>query len=78
MKKDTLRTVVIIVGVLILVAIVALGSAAWLFMRSFSLGQVDERTASQQFDEIRGKFAGVTPGTDHPGREAHRHAAPSQ
>jgi hypothetical protein len=61
MKKDTVRTVVIVVGVLVLVAIVALGSAAWLFMRSFSLGQVDERTASQQFDEIRGRFAGITP-----------------
>ena len=61
MKKETFRTVLIIVGVLILVAIVALGSAAWLFMRSFSLGQADERTVSQQFDEIRGRFTGITP-----------------
>jgi hypothetical protein len=61
MKKDTLRTVLIIVGVLILLAIVGLGSAVWLFMRSFDLEQADEPTASQQFDEIRGRFAGVTP-----------------
>jgi hypothetical protein len=61
MKKDTLRTLVIIVGVLILLAIVGLGSAVWLFMRSFDVGKADAATASQQFDEIRSRFAGVTP-----------------
>lgn len=61
MKKDTVRTIVIIVGVLILLAIVGLGSAVWLFMRSFEMGKADERSASQQFDQIRSRFAGVTP-----------------
>ena len=61
MKKDTLRTLVIIVGVLILLAIVGLGSAVWLFMRSFDVGKADAATASQQFDGIRSRFAGVTP-----------------
>src|SRR5688572_20541551 len=61
MKKDTLRTIVIIVGVLILLAVVGLGSAVWLFMRSFDVGQADAADASQQFDQIRSRFAGVTP-----------------
>jgi hypothetical protein len=61
MKKDTLRTLVIVLGVLILLAIVGLGSAVWLFMRSFDVGKADAASASQQFDQIRTRFAGVTP-----------------
>jgi hypothetical protein len=61
MKKDTVRTIVIVVGLLILLAIVGLGSAAWLFMRSFDVGKADAATAGQQFDRIRGRFAGVRP-----------------
>jgi hypothetical protein len=61
MKKDTLRTLLIVVGVLVLLAIVGLGSAVWLFMRSFDLAQVDPASATQQFDEVRSRFAGVTP-----------------
>jgi len=61
MKKETVRAVMIIVGVLILVAIVALGSAAWLFMRSFEAGKADKATAAQEFEKIRTRFAGVTP-----------------
>lgn len=61
MKKETVRTLLIVVGVLILIAILALGSAVWLFMRSFELGKADAASASQQFDEIRGRFGGVTP-----------------
>lgn len=64
MKKDTVRTVAIIAGVLILLAIVGLGSAVWLFMRSFDVGHADAATASQQFDEIRSRFGGVTPVLD--------------
>ena len=61
MKKDTVRTLAIVVGGLLLVAIVALGSAVWLFMRSFDLGQVDAATATQEFEQVRGRFAGITP-----------------
>ena len=61
MKKETVRTLLIVVGVLILIAILALGSAVWIFMRSFELGKADAASATQQFDEIRGRFAGVTP-----------------
>ena len=61
MKKDTVRTLVIIVGVLILLAIVGLGSAVWLFMRSVEVGKADTASASQEFDQIRRRFAGVTP-----------------
>jgi hypothetical protein len=64
MKKETVRTVMIIVGVLILVAIVGLGSAVWLFTRSFTVGKADEASASQRFDEVRERFAGLTPVLD--------------
>jgi hypothetical protein len=61
MKKETLRTLLIVLGVLILLVIVGLGSAAWLFMRSFEVGKADAASATQQFDAIRARFAGVTP-----------------
>jgi hypothetical protein len=64
MKRETVRTIAIVVGVLILLAIVGLGSAVWLFMRSFDLGKADAATASQQFEQIRSRFAGVTPVLD--------------
>ena len=61
MKKETLRTLLIVVGVLVLIAVVIIGSAVWLFVRSFDAGKADAATAAQQFDEIRSRFAGVTP-----------------
>jgi hypothetical protein len=60
-KKETVRTILIVVGVLVLLAIVGLGSAVWLFMRSFGFEKADQASAAQQFDTIRGRFAGVTP-----------------
>ena len=61
MKKETVRTIVIVIGVLILLIIVGLGSAAWLFMRSVQVGDADAADATQQFDTIRSRFTGVTP-----------------
>jgi hypothetical protein len=61
MKKDTVRTLLIIVGIVVLLAIVGLGSAVWLFMRSFGFEKADATNAAQQFDKIRGQFVGVTP-----------------
>src|SRR3712207_4164694 len=61
MRKDTFRTILIAIGVLILLAIVALGSAVWLFVRSFHVGKMDAATAAREFDGIRGRFAGVSP-----------------
>jgi hypothetical protein len=40
------------------------GSAVWLFTRSFELGQADAASASQQYDQIRSRFAGITPVID--------------
>jgi hypothetical protein len=61
MKRDTVRTIVLVIGVLILLAIVGLGSAVWLFMRSFDIGKADAASATQQFDRIRSRFAGIAP-----------------
>lgn len=61
MKKTTLQALMIIAGVLILLAIVGLGSAVWLFTRSVTVGAADEASATRSFDEIRRRFAGVKP-----------------
>ena len=64
MKKDTVRTLAIIAGVLILLAIVVLGSVLWLFTSSFNRENVDAARAAQRFEEIRKRFEGVTPVLD--------------
>lgn len=70
MKKQTARTLMIVVGVLILFAVLGLASAVWLFTQTVSVGSADEASASRQFDEIREQFAGVTPVLDVRGRRA--------
>jgi hypothetical protein len=61
MKKETFRTILIVVGVLVLLAIVGLGSAAWLFMRGFETSQADAASATETFDDVRNRFAGTSP-----------------
>jgi hypothetical protein len=61
MKKETARTLMIIVGLLVLLAVLGLGSALWLFTRSFEAGKADEQTALSEFARIRQRFAGVEP-----------------
>lgn len=61
MTKQTLRAVLIIIGLVCLLAIVGIGSAAWLFMRSFDVGKADAATASQEFDGIRARFGDTVP-----------------
>jgi hypothetical protein len=61
MKKETARTLMIVVGVLVLLAVLGLGSAVWLFTRSVDIGKADAASARQQFEEIRSRFGGVTP-----------------
>jgi hypothetical protein len=61
MKKETARTLTLIVGVVILLAVLGLGSAAWLFTRSVEVGQVDEPTALREFEQVRARFGGIQP-----------------
>ena len=61
MKKETVRTLLIVLGLLVLLAVVCLASAVWLFTRSFQFEKADAANAAQQLDAIRGRFAGVTP-----------------
>ena len=61
MKKETFRTILIVVGVLVLLAVLGLGSAVWLFMRSFETTQADAASATETFDEVRKRFAGTPP-----------------
>jgi hypothetical protein len=61
MKKETARTLTIALGLLILLAILGLGSAAWLFSRTVDVATADEASATDQFDRIRARFAGTAP-----------------
>jgi hypothetical protein len=61
MKKETVRTLTIVVGLLILVTVLGLGSAVWLFTQTVDVGKADERTAAEEFDRVRASFTGVTP-----------------
>lgn len=61
MKKDTARTLMIVLGVLILLAIVGLGSAVWLFTQSVDLDKADKASAARRLDQVRERFEGVTP-----------------
>lgn len=61
MRKETARTLMIVVGVLILFAVLGLASALWLFASSVDVGKADAASARQRFDEIRQRFGGVAP-----------------
>ena len=61
MKKETARTLMIVAGVVILLAIVGLGSAVWLFKRAVNVADADAKSAEQSFEEVRQRFGGVTP-----------------
>jgi hypothetical protein len=61
MKKETVRTLTIVVGLVILLAVLGLGSAVWLFTQSVDVGKADEVVAAQEFDRVRARFPGVTP-----------------
>jgi hypothetical protein len=61
MKKQTLRALLIIIGLLVLLFIAGVGSALWLVMRSFDAAKVDSASAAQEFDRVRSQFGGVEP-----------------
>jgi hypothetical protein len=61
MKKETVRTLTIVVGLVILLAVLGLGSAVWLFTQSVDFGDADEVVAAQEFDRVRAAFVGVKP-----------------
>ena len=64
MKKETVRTLTIAVGLVVLLAVLGLGAAAWLFSQSVNVGKTDEGTAIKEFDRVRARFPGVTPVLD--------------
>ncbi|MGH9349746.1 MAG: hypothetical protein ACRD26_21045 [Vicinamibacterales bacterium] len=70
MKKETARTLMVVVGVLILLAVLGLGSAVWLFTQSIEVTTADDASATERFDEIRERFDGITPLLEIRDREA--------
>jgi hypothetical protein len=60
-KKETFRTLMIIGGIVILMAILGLGLAVWLFTQSVSLGTADQQEATRMFEAVRQRFSGITP-----------------
>jgi hypothetical protein len=61
MKKETVRTITIAIGLFVLLAVLGLGAAAWLFTQSVALDKSDEVTATQEFNRVRAQFPGATP-----------------
>ena len=61
MNKDTVRTLLIVLGILFLLAVLGLGSAVWLFSSSVHVATADEQSAAREFDTVRARFAGVEP-----------------
>jgi hypothetical protein len=61
MKKETIRTLTIVVGLVILLAVLGLGSAVWLFTQSVDVGKADEAVAAEEFNRVRAQFAGTGP-----------------
>src|ERR671915_236057 len=61
LKPETVRTLTIVIGLVILLVVLVLGSAVWLFTQSVDVGKADETTAMQEFARVRATFPGVTP-----------------
>ena len=61
MKKETVRALTIIVGLVILLVVLGLGSAVYLFTQSVDVGKADAATADEEFTRVRGRFAGIAP-----------------
>ena len=61
MKKNTARALMIVVGVCVLLVILGLGSAVWLFTNAIDVGEASEADASREFNRVRERFAGVQP-----------------
>jgi hypothetical protein len=64
MKKETVRTLTIAAGLLILLVVLGLASALWLFTQSVSVGNTDETAAIEEFNRVRSRFPGVKPVLD--------------
>jgi hypothetical protein len=64
MTKQTARALMIVAGIAILLVIVGLGSAVWLYSQTVARGTADPGRAEATFTEIRGRFAGATPVLD--------------
>jgi hypothetical protein len=70
MKKQTARTLMIVAGVLILLVVLGLGAAVWLFTRTVNVGKADAASVGRRFEEVREQFAGITPVLEVTGRRA--------
>jgi hypothetical protein len=64
MKKETIRTLTIVIGLVILLVVLGLGSAVWLFTQSIDVGKADEVVAAEEFDRVRARFPGMKPVLD--------------
>ncbi len=64
MKKETVRTLTIVIGLVILLVVLGLGSAVWLFTQSIDVGKADEVVAAEEFERVRARFPGMKPVLD--------------
>jgi hypothetical protein len=61
MKKETARALMIVVGVAILLVVVGLASAVWLFTQTVEHATAREADVERTFDQIRQRFGGIPP-----------------
>jgi len=61
MKKETKRTIVVVIGVLVFLAVIGIGLAAIFFIRATEITKADRPQADEVWREIRGRFPGARP-----------------
>jgi hypothetical protein len=61
MKKETVRTLTILAGLVVLLIVLGLGSALWLFTQAVDVGNADASTADEEFSRVVARFQGVKP-----------------
>src|SRR2546422_10949711 len=61
MKKETKRTIVVVIGVLICLAVVGIGLTVMFFVRATDITQADRPRADEVWQEIRSRFPDARP-----------------
>ena len=61
MTRRQSTILMIVLGVAICVIVVAVGSAAWLYLSAVESIDADEASANRSFDDVRARFSGAQP-----------------
>jgi hypothetical protein len=61
MKRRKGTVLMIVVGAVVFLGVVTISLGAWFFASVFESTSADERAAAEAFNDIRGRFSGVSP-----------------